>query len=176
MDDAATLTALSMRDPLFAPRRLEVERRADGTVLLHNPTPLELDFDTAWGPLAHWAKTTPQRPWLAERDGEGWRTITYEQGREQVRAVAGGLHALGLSRAAPLLILARNGIDHALIGYAAMSRATPIAAVSPQYGLTGADLSRLLHAVEVIRPSAVYVDDVKRSPRASARRAWPDCR
>ena len=159
MDDAATLNTLAMRDPLFTPRRLQVERRPDGTLVLFNPTPLELNYDTALGPLAYWAKAQPDRVWLAERAGDEWRTQTYGQGHEQVRAVAGGLHAMGLSRAAPLLILSRNSIDHALIAYAAMSRGTAIAAVSPQYGLAGADLSRLTHAVDVIRPSAVVVDD-----------------
>ncbi|HZZ34867.1 MAG TPA: AMP-binding protein, partial [Caulobacteraceae bacterium] len=38
-------------------------------------------------------------------------------------------------------------------------RAIPIAPVTPQYGLAGADLSRLAHAVEVLTPGAVYVDD-----------------
>ncbi len=162
MDDALALTRLEMRDPRFAPRRLDVEQRDDGTLLLHNPTPLAMDFDTGLGPLSHWAKAEPERTWLAERPAlgaKGWRTVTYAQGLEAVKAIAGGLHGLGLSRAAPVLILARNSIDHALFAYAAMSRAVAIAAVSPQYGLAGADLSRLEHAVGVIGPSCVFVDD-----------------
>ena len=59
----------------------------------------------------------------------------------------------------PLLILARNGIDHALIKYAAMSQGMPVAPVSPQYGLPGANLSRLAHAVQVLNPSAIYTED-----------------
>nr|MBP8247892.1 AMP-binding protein [Phenylobacterium sp.] len=61
----------------------------------------------------------------------------------------------------PLLILARNGIDHALIKYAAMSQGMPVAPVSPQYGLPGANLSRLAHAVEVLKPVAVYTEDAE---------------
>jgi feruloyl-CoA synthase len=34
-----------------------------------------------------------------------------------------------------------------------------VAAISPQYGLAGADLSRLAHAVELLAPGAVMVDD-----------------
>jgi feruloyl-CoA synthase len=60
-----------------------------------------------------------------------------------------------------LLILARNGVDHALISYGAMSLGAPIAPVSPQYGLRGADLTRLQHAVERLKPAAVYVDDAE---------------
>ena len=151
--------ALGLRDPLYIPRRLTVDRRADGSILLHNPTPLADVFDTAVGALAYWAANKPVRPWLAERSGEGWRTITYGQGGAEVRAIAGGLAGLGLARGEPLLILARNSIDHAVIAFAAMSLGVSIAAVSPQYGLQGADLSRLAHAVELIGPSAVLVDD-----------------
>src|SRR5437762_3105334 len=153
------MTKAAIRDPRYAPRRLEVERRADGTLVLYNPTPRSNAFATAVGPLAHWWKAAPDRVWLAERSGEGWRTLTYGEAHERQRALSGGMKGLGLPAGGPLLILARNGIDHALVAYAAMGRGLPIAPVSPQYGLPGADLSRLAHAVEVIRPAAIYVDD-----------------
>ena len=73
--------------------------------------------------------------------------------------LAGGLAALELPRGAALLVLARNGIDHALLAFAAMSLEMPVAAISPQYGLQGAAPERLAHAVKVISPGAVYVDD-----------------
>ncbi len=151
--------ALGLRDPRYAPRRLTADRRSDGAILLHNPTPLTGVFDDAVAALAHWARLAPGRVWLAERSGEGWRTIAYGEADARVRAIAGGLAGLGLERGAPLLILARNGVDHALIAFAAMSLGVPIAAVSPQYGLAGADLSRLAHAAALIRPAAVLVDD-----------------
>ncbi len=156
MRDAADIP---MRDPRYAPRRLEVERREDGSILLHNPTPTPGDFTTTLDALDHWAALAPDRPWLAERSGEGWREVAFREARERVMVLAGGLREAGLTPGAPLLILARNGVDHALIAYAAMSQAIPIAAVSPQYGLAGADLSRLAHAVELLKPQAVFVDD-----------------
>jgi feruloyl-CoA synthase len=120
-------------------------------------------YENALGALAHWAAAGPGRPWLAERSGEGWRSITYADGWQRVRAIAGGLAAMGLggaeSEPEPLLVLARNGVDHALIAFAAMARGIPVAAVSPQYGLAGANLSRLAHAAGLIRPGAVLVDD-----------------
>ena len=151
--------ALGLRDPRYAPRRLTIDRRPDGSILLHNPTPLTGVFADALAPIAHWAGLAPDRPWLAERSGDGWRIVTYGEGWERVRVLAGGLAGLGLARGVPLLILARNGVDHALVAFAAMSLGVPIAAVSPQYGLAGADLTRLAHAVELIGPGAVMVDD-----------------
>jgi feruloyl-CoA synthase len=159
MDDASGSVLLNIRDPGYAPRRLEVERRVDGTILLFNPTPLGRWFATTLGALEHWAAAAPARVWLAERSGGGWQTLTYAEARERVRALAGGLASLGLERSSPLLILARNGIDHALIAFAAMGLGVPIAAVSPQYGLAGADLARLAHAVDLLAPGAVFVDD-----------------
>ena len=151
--------ALGIRDPLYAPRRILVEERADGSVLITNPTAIDSEFDTALQAVEHWAAHTPHAIWLAERSGEGWRTISYAEGWQRIGALAGGLAELGLTGGAPLLVLARNGLDHALLAYAAMGQAIPVAAVSPQYGLGGADLSRLAHAVALIEPGAVLVDD-----------------
>ncbi len=148
-----------IRDPRYAPRRLEIFRRDDGTVLLHNPTPLPGVFSTTLDALAHWANMAPTRVFLAARSGEGWRTISYAEAHQRVSALAGGLLSLDIAGPAPMLILARNGIDHALVAFAAMSLGIPIAAVSPQYGLAGADLSRLAHAVDLLQPGVVFVDD-----------------
>ena len=164
MDAELRIETAPFRDPRYAPRRLEVENRADGTIVLTNPTPFSADFATVMEPIAHWARLAPDRVWLAERPAEGaegWRTLTYAEALAKIGAIAGGLKALGLTGPAPLLILARNGIDHALIKYAAMSQGTPAAPVSPQYGLAGANLARLTHAVEVLKPAAVYVEDAE---------------
>lgn len=153
-------TDAPFRDARYAPRALEVEHRGD-TLILRNPMPYAATMRTTAAPLARWAVEAPDRAWLAERDGEGWRTVTYARAAEQIAALAGGLKGLGLSRGQPLLILARNGIDHALIAYAAMGLGAPAAPVSPQYGLKGADLTRLEHAVERLKPTAVYADDAE---------------
>ncbi len=159
MDGQVNIETAPFRDARYAPRQLVVERGADGAMVLSNPTPFRQDFLTMTEVLNHGAATHPDRLWLAERDGEGWAEHTYGQGAAAVKAVAGGLAGLGLTRGTTLLILARNSIDQALVSYAAMSLGAPIAPVSPQYGLAGADLSRLGYAVDLIKPAAVYVDD-----------------
>jgi feruloyl-CoA synthase len=148
-----------MRAPLFAPRRLEVERRAGGEIVLTNPTPFSDRFQTQTAALDHWSQAAPDRVWLAERSGEGWRTLTFSEARARVAALAGGLAALGVTGPGPLLILSPNAIDHALIAYAAMSQGVPIAPLSPQYGLPGANLARLDQACRSLRPAAVYTQD-----------------
>ena len=112
MDAELRIETAPFRDPRYAPRRLEVENRADGTIVLTNPTPFSTDFATVMEPIAHWARLAPDRVWLAERPAEGaegWRTLTYAEARAKIGAIAGGLKALGLTGPAPLLILARNG-------------------------------------------------------------------
>jgi feruloyl-CoA synthase len=159
MDAELTLSTAPFRDPRYAPKRLEVERRAGGELVLTNPTPYATRFQTMTAALEHWALAAPDRIWLAERDGDGWRTVTYAQAAAQVRTLAGGLRALGILGPAPLLFLAHNGIDHALVAYAAMSQGMPVAPVSPQYGLKGARPERLARACEVLKPAAVFTDD-----------------
>ena len=162
--DGSTLNTAPFRDARYAPRALEVERHGE-TLILRNPMPYSDATRTVNEPLARWAIEAADRVWLAERangeQGDGWRTVTYAQAKDRVAALAGGLAGLGLSRGQPLLILARNGVDHALIAYAAMSLGAPAAPVSPQYGLKGADLTRLRHAVERLKPAAVYADDAE---------------
>ena len=147
------------RDARYGPRQVVVERLADGGLVMTNTTPVVTKDLTMTAALERWASLDPDRLWLAQRAGEGWAHLSYGDGAAKVAAIAGGLAALGLERGQPLLILARNSIDQALISYAAMSLGAPIAPVSPQYGLAGADLSRLAYAVDLIKPAAVYVDD-----------------
>ena len=69
MDDGAPGLTAPFRDARYAPRRLEVERRDDGSIVLFNPTPFSTRFRTTLDPLLHWARAAPERVWLAERSG-----------------------------------------------------------------------------------------------------------
>ena len=159
MDADLPAVTAPFRNPRYAPRRLEVEHRHGGEMVLTNPAPFSRAFETTTASLEHWAKAAPDRIWLAERSGEGWRTATFAEAWQRIGALAAGLQAMGVVGERPLLILARNGIDHALIAYAAMGQGMPVAPVSPQYGLKGANLSRLGHACSALNPAAVYVED-----------------
>lgn len=159
MDARIRPTDAPFRDARYAPRRLEIEDRGGGELILTNPTPHATAFVTMTQALDRWAAEAPARTWLAERSGEGWRSVSFGEAHGAVAAIAGGLRELGVVGERPLLILARNGVDHALVAYGAMSQGMPVAPVSPQYGLPGANLTRLAHAVEVLKPAAVYTED-----------------
>ncbi|HZC17277.1 MAG TPA: AMP-binding protein, partial [Caulobacteraceae bacterium] len=159
-----------MRHARYAQPRYVIDHRVDGSLVIGNTAPFPRGFATTNAPLDHWATAAPDRLWLAERSGEGWRRMTFSEGLEAVAALAGAMAGLDVGPGRPLLILARNGIDHALIAFAAMRLGAPIAPVSPQYGLKGADPARLAHAVALIGPTCVFIDDAAAFGEALS---WP---
>jgi feruloyl-CoA synthase len=159
MDAELSIATAPFRDPRYVPRRLTVEERPGGEFVLTNPTPWSAEFQTTTAALAHWAQAAPDRIWLAERSGDGWRTVTFAEAWQRIAVLAGGLRTLGVVGDRPLLILARNHVEHALIAYAAMGQGLPVAPVSPQYGLKGANLTRLAHACAALNPAAVFTED-----------------
>mgnify|MGYP006188208405 CR=1 FL=1 len=48
----------------------------------------------------------------------------------------------------------------------AAAESKPVAPVSPQYGLPGANLARLTHAAQALNPAAVYTEDAALFVRA----------
>jgi feruloyl-CoA synthase len=160
------MTNAPIRDPRYAAPRYAFDHRADGAVVIANNAPFSRTFQTLNAALDHWANATPTAVWLAERSGAGWKTISFGDAREHIARLAGALAGLGVGPGRTLMILTSNSIDHALIAYAAMRIGGAIAPVSPQYAQPGADLSRLQHAAELVRPACVFAGDA--GPAAEA--------
>jgi feruloyl-CoA synthase len=146
-------------DLRFAPARVDLERRADGTMLLRSPEPLGSypRALTEW--LAHWSDTAPERTFLAERAGERWRKITYREAYGAVRRIGQALLDRGLGPDRPVAILSDNSVDHALLALGAMHVGVPVAPVSPAYSLMSKDFGKLKYIFELIRPGLVYASD-----------------
>src|SRR5712691_6741712 len=98
----------------FAPPRVEVERRRDGTLLLRSPLALGAHARAVGEWLVHWARTAPERTFLAERKGDGWRKVSYRETLDLVRRIGQGLLDRGLAASKPVVILSDNSVDHAL--------------------------------------------------------------
>ena len=173
---SATTVELSMPDgrraaseDKFAPPRVEIERRADGAMVLRSPMPLGDHAPSVGAMLEAWAAAAPDRVFLAERPahgGEGWRSVTYEEARRAVRAVGQALLDRSLSAERPVLILAENGIDHALMVLGAMHVGIPVAPVSTAYARPSKDFAKLRYIADLVRPGLVFVDDPARCPAA----------
>ncbi|MFO1237472.1 MAG: AMP-binding protein [Alphaproteobacteria bacterium] len=148
------------------PPRVEVERRPDGSILLRNPYPLVTPPENLIAPFRRWAAEAPDRIWLAERTGPGpgWRTVTYGEALELISRIAEGLLARGLGHAsgghAPLMILSGNSIDHALMTYGAILAGCPVAPVSRSYSTQSSDFAKLRYVVDLVKPRAIYADDM----------------
>jgi hypothetical protein len=85
----------------LAPAKVEVERSADGTLILRSPQKL-LPYRrcvTEW--LLHWAARNPEHVFLAERDNQGWHTLSYRQTTEKTLKIGAGLLSAGLDSEHP---------------------------------------------------------------------------
>lgn len=138
---------------------LEWEEREDGSWLIWRRDPLGDYPERLTDRIDHWAHHAPDRTWMAERDGDGWRRVTYAEMRATVRRLAAWLLRTNLSADRPLAILSGNSIEHALIALAGQYVGIPTAAVSPAYSLIASDFSKLSSIAQQITPGAVFVDD-----------------
>ena len=155
---------IPFREIPYLEQKLDVERREDGSILLKNGQPLkEYPPHMLW-PFVHWAEHRPDTVWLAQRDPvepskDGWQTLTYKDALEKIRALAQGFIDAGAGQDAPVMILSRNSIDHALVMYAAMWAGSPVVPVTPAYALLSQDFARLNYIDQLTQPKFVYVED-----------------
>src|SRR5262245_23439408 len=94
-----------------------LERRPDGALLIRPMSELAPYPRKLTERLEHWARTAPDRAFLAQRDAAGaWRTLSYAQVLRDVRRIGAALSKRDLSPERPIAILSGNDIDHALLG------------------------------------------------------------
>lgn len=155
-------------DVHLAPASVHVEQRTDGTQLLRSPIPLAPYSRLVGDWLAHWAKATPEHVFLAERRNGQWFHLRYAEAADQVPRIAQGLLRRGLGPNAPLMVLSDNGIEHALLGLAAMHVGIPVAPISPAYSLMSQDHLKLRQIAALLQPGAVYASDREKYTKALA--------
>ncbi|MGY3237290.1 MULTISPECIES: feruloyl-CoA synthase [unclassified Bradyrhizobium] len=159
------MTSAPPGDPssLFAASKTVAAHRADGSIVLRSPEPLRESARCIGDWLEHFARQTPDKIFLAERDsGETpWATVTYAGALRRVRAVASWILAQGLSAQRPVVILSDNSIDHALLALAAQHVGVPSAAISPAYSLMSKDFDKLKSMISLLEPGAIYVSGTK---------------
>ena len=152
----------------FAPARVEIERRADGSQILRSPEPLRPIARATGEWLLRWAAAAPDRTFLAERSGDGWRRVTYSDALDAVRRIGGSLLTRGLTASTPVAILSDNSVNHALLALGAMHAGIPVAPISPAYSLLSSDHAKLKAIFELLRPGLVFTDDAAKFQPALA--------
>jgi feruloyl-CoA synthase len=161
--------AMSLQSRLrFALAEVDLERRNDGSMILRSPQRLRAHERCVGEWLVKWAQLSPERVFLAERRGEGWRRLTYAQALEAARRIGQALLERGLGPEKPVAILSDNSVDHALLALGAMHAGVPVAPISPAYSLMSKDFAKLKAILELLRPGLVWVDDASKYGAALA--------
>jgi len=138
------------------------ERRKDGSIILRNALELPPLDGTIPATLTRWAAAHPGRLFLTEQVGGELRELTYGEAEQIRRDLAARLLRLPITSERPLLLLAANGINHALVVLAAMSVGLPVAVASPAYASSrAAPWGKLAKIVDQIDPALVLADDVE---------------
>ena len=146
-----------MKNTALVAGRIDVkaEVRHDGSVILSNGLPLPEIEGTIPGRLRHWADKTPEALFLTQES----RELRYGEAERIRRCLASRLVGLRLTGDRPLMIVADNGIDHALLMLAATSIGVPVAIVSPSYVAPGArPWTKFARIADQITPALVVTD------------------
>jgi feruloyl-CoA synthase len=141
------------------PHKVTKTDRPDGTIILESGYDLGPVARCTGDWLHDWAAAAPDRVFLAERSGAGWRTVTYSQALDMVRSIAGNLLSRDLGPDKPILIISGNSIDHGLLSLAAQYVGVPTVPVAEQYSLIPAALPRLDYVAKLVKPGMVYASD-----------------
>ena len=176
LNQLAPFGAPAPTQPRYRPLTFGVERVTShtqgGAVYLQAEQPLEPYADRLLDRLTHWAATSPNRSWLAQRtrlaDGTlgDWRHISYGQALQSARRLGQALLDLGLSHERPVLILSDNDLEHAQLVLACLYVGVAHCSLSPAYSTLGDTFGKLRHALDTLTPGLVFASNSARFGRA----------
>ena len=99
----------------FLNHSVTVEKRNDGIIIFGSGLKLGPVADNTIEWLDYWAAEEPGRIFLAERDGDGWREVTYSQMREMVRNTAASLLTRGVGPGKTVAVISGPSVDHGIL-------------------------------------------------------------
>ena len=160
MNPTAHVPKLAPYRPIdFAPVDIACDAVPGGSYRLRSRAPLAPHARSLGRMFRAAVEAQPDRAFLAERAGDGWRRLTYAACRPIVDAIAAAFIERGLSAQRPAMILSGNSIDHALLMLAAYTAGVPIAPISVAYSLQSHDHAKLKHIAALLEPGLIYVAD-----------------
>ena len=137
-----------------------LEREQSGVIHIRTAQVLPPYYANLSEALEHWARAAPDRVFLGQRDETGgWRTLTYAQVLTVTKRIGAALLRRGLSPEKPIVVISGNGIEHALIGLAAMGVGIPYAPISAAYSMLSSDFGKLRTIIELLTPGLVFAHD-----------------
>src|SRR6266511_1606968 len=143
---------------LFASPSTSLRSGGDGSMVLWSETALAPHPTSVAGMFRAAAAADPERVLAAQRDGDGWRTVSYAQARAAADAI--GQSLLDRKRGErPLMSLCGNSIEHRLLTLGAHTVGIPVAPISVAYSQQSRDHATLRAIVGLADPGLVYADD-----------------
>ncbi|MDH4464574.1 MAG: feruloyl-CoA synthase [Acidovorax sp.] len=164
----ATLSPPRYRPLRFGVTEVTTRQGGNGALYLRATQDLQPHPVRLTDRLAHWAQTTPDRTWMAQRvknaDGSlgQWRHISYQEAWQSARRIAQALLNLGLNAERPLVILSENDLDHALLSLGCLVAGVPQCTVSSAYSTVSKDYDKLRHAIDTLTPGLVFASNAGR--------------
>jgi feruloyl-CoA synthase len=146
---------------LFSPPRIAAERRPDGSTLLASEEPLEAYAPSMAQVFRHHATEHPDRLLAAERDGAGWRELTWGEARASADALAQAFLDRGLGPARPLMVLSGNSLAHLQMLLGAYTAGVPVLPISTAYSLLSRDHERVRAIAALCSPGMVFAEDAQ---------------
>lgn len=132
------------------------EKNIQNHIILRNKEPLNLDEYTMLDCMDYWSQRSPNTVCMRERAADGWSEISYKEFASRVNSIAAHLGTLDLSADKPLMIIAPNSINHALVAFAAMLIGVPVTPISIAYALYGETFGRLNNVIDIVKPGVIH--------------------
>ncbi len=152
----------------------EAERREDGSTIIRSVETLGTYPRAIVDALESWAHKTPDAVLIADREGDGWRELSFVQVMAAIPHLSQALLDADLSPDRPLMIISGNEVEHFLLGMAAIWVGIPYAPISPAYSLISTDYGKLKHIAGLLTPGMIYASDGARFAPAISATFAPD--
>jgi feruloyl-CoA synthase len=146
---------------LFSPPRIAAERRPDGSTLLASAEPLGAYAPSMAQVFRHHATEHPERLLAAERDGDGWRELTWGEARASADAIAQAFLDRRLGPDRPLMVLSGNSLAHLQMLLGAYTAGVPVLPISTAYSLLSRDHERVRAIAALCSPGMVFAEDAQ---------------
>ena len=172
MQETEVSSTVRYRELEFGVRSVTVTEAENGTVRVQAEQPLADYAQRMTDRLVHWAQTTPDHTFIAQRErladgstGE-WKHISYAQTLAAARSLGQALVQRNLSADRPVIILSENDLDHAMLAMACLYVGVPYCSVSTPYSLVSTDYAKLRHVVDTLTPGLIFASDAARYDKA----------
>lgn len=177
-DDQGTIdkARAPFRAASFLDVDLELENRADGTVLMRSRLLLEPYDPNIAVAFADVAARQPEQAALRFREGAAgeWKTIPYGGLKAKADAFTQWLLDQKIAQGRSIMLLAANTPTFAIALFGAYAAGIPVCPVSVQYGVLGGDYGRLRHVVDLTEPAVVVAEDTALLKSALETLDWAD--